>query len=150
MTETCDYLILGGGSAGCVIARRLAEKTDGRIIMVEAGKSDEADPAANDLFLLDDQTPDYDWGFLASTIAGRAPELNYSRQKLLGGCANHNDCAFLFPPPSDFDHWASLSAKGWSAADLAPVISKRFDLSKYNRTVAISCFTRAKSVFALA
>ena len=124
MTQTCDYLILGGGSAGCVIARRLAERTRGRIIMVEAGRSDEADPAANDLFLLDDQTPDYDWGFLASTIAGRAPELNYSRQKLLGGCANHNDCAFLFPPPSDFDHWASLGAKGWSAADLAPYVAR--------------------------
>jgi choline dehydrogenase-like flavoprotein len=120
MTEHCDYLILGGGSAGCVLARRLAEKTNGRIIMVEAGKSDEGDPAANDLFLLDDQTADYDWGFLASTLAGRAPELNYSRQKLLGGCANHNDCAFLFPPPSDFDHWAALGAQGWSAADLAP------------------------------
>src|SRR5262245_1739383 len=127
MTETCDYLILGGGSAGCVIARRLAEKTKGRIIMVEAGKSDEADPAANDLFLLDDQTIDYDWGFLASTIAGRAPELNYSRQKLLGGCANHNDCAFLFPPPSDFDHWASLGAKGWSAAALAPYVARILD-----------------------
>lgn len=127
MTQTCDYLILGGGSAGCVIARRLAEKTTGRIIMVEAGKSDEADPAANDLFLLDDQTAAYDWGFLATTISGRAPELNYSRQKLLGGCANHNDCAFLFPPASDFDHWAQLGAKGWSAADLAPYVSRILD-----------------------
>jgi len=127
MTETCDYLILGGGSAGCVLARRLAEKTRGRIIMVEAGKSDENDPAANDLFLLDDQTPDYDWGFLASTLAGRAPELNYSRAKILGGCANHNDCAFLIPPPSDMDHWASLGAKGWSAAETAPYFARFAD-----------------------
>ena len=43
---------------------------------------------------------------------------------MLGGCANHNDCAFLFPPPSDFDHWASLGAKGWSAADLAPYFAR--------------------------
>ena len=82
MTETCDYLILGGGSAGCVLARRLADKTQGRIIMLEAGKSDEDDPAANDLFLLDDQTADYDWGFLASTLSGRPPELNYSRAEI--------------------------------------------------------------------
>ncbi len=41
MTETSDYLIVGGGSAGCVIARRLAEKTKARIIMVEAGRSDD-------------------------------------------------------------------------------------------------------------
>jgi choline dehydrogenase-like flavoprotein len=124
MTQHCDYLILGGGSAGCVLARRLAERTKGRIVLIEAGKSDEGDPAANDLFLLDDQTADYDWGFLASTLAGRAPELNYSRQKLLGGCANHNDCAFLFPPPSDFDHWAAIGAKGWASADLAPYMDR--------------------------
>ena len=64
MTQTCDYLIIGGGSAGCVLARRLANKTRGRIILLEAGKSDENDPGANDLFLLDDQTADYDLGFL--------------------------------------------------------------------------------------
>jgi choline dehydrogenase-like flavoprotein len=124
MTEHCDYLIIGGGSAGCVLARRLAEKTTGRIIVLEAGKSDEHDPAANDLFLLDDQTTDYDWGFLASTLAGRAPELNYNRAKILGGCANHNDCAFLVPPPSDFDHWAALGAKGWSAVEVAPYFAR--------------------------
>ena len=120
MPEICDFLIIGGGSAGCIITKRLAEKSAGRIILLEAGKKDEGDSAATDLSRLDEQTGDYDWGFKASTLAGTKPELNYARAKILGGCANHNDCAFLRPPDSDFAEWENLGAKGWGAADMAP------------------------------
>ena len=120
MTEFCDFLIIGGGSAGCIMARRLAERSAGRIILLEAGKSDEGDGAATDLSRLDEQTAAYDWGFKASTLADAKPELNYARAKILGGCANHNDCAFLRPPDSDFMEWESLGAKGWGAADMTP------------------------------
>ena len=118
--QHCDYLIIGGGSAGCIVAKRLAERTTGRIILIEAGKADEGDPAATDLFRLDEQTEDYDWGFMASTLAGSPPELKYARARLLGGCANHNDCAFIRPPDSDFDAWERLGATGWNAAAMAP------------------------------
>jgi choline dehydrogenase-like flavoprotein len=124
MTETCDFLIIGGGSAGCVVARRLAERSTGRIILLEAGKADEGDPAAVDLNRLDEQTASYDWGFVASTIQGLEPELRYARAKLLGGCANHNDCAFIRPPASDFDLWATLGAMGWTAEALAPMFDR--------------------------
>lgn len=120
MSAHCDYLIIGGGSAGAVVARRLAEKTQGRIILIEAGKADEGDPAAVDLARLDEQTDDYDWGFTASTLKGAPPQLKYARAKLLGGCANHNDCAFIRPPDCDFDIWESLGATGWNAAAMAP------------------------------
>ena len=70
MSHTCDFLIIGGGSAGCIVARRLAERTAGRIILLEVGKTDEGDAAATDLARLDEQTADYDWGFKAATIAG--------------------------------------------------------------------------------
>jgi choline dehydrogenase-like flavoprotein len=120
MTTQCDYLIIGGGSAGAVVARRLSQRTAGRIILLEAGKSDEGDPAATDLKRLDEQTDEYDWGFRASTLAGTAPQLKYARAKLLGGCANHNDCAFIRPPDSDFDEWERLGATGWNGAAMAP------------------------------
>lgn len=120
MTEVCDHLIIGGGSAGCIVAKRLAEKTSGRIILLEAGKPDEGDPAATDLRRLDEQTDSYDWGFMASTTAGAPPVLKYARARLLGGCANHNDCAFIRPPDSDFDLWEELGATGWNAAAMAP------------------------------
>lgn len=124
MIEICDFLIIGGGSAGCVIAKRLTEKWTGRIILLEAGKVDEGDAAATDLSRLDDQTDDYDWGFKASTFAGSKAELNYARARILGGCANHNDCAFLRPPNSDFAEWESLGATGWGAADMAPYFTR--------------------------
>ena len=124
MTEICDFLIIGGGSAGCVIAKRLAEKSAGRIILLEAGKVDEGDPAATDLSRLDEQTDDYDWGFKAATLAGQKPQLNYARARILGGCANHNDCAFLRPPDSDFADWENLGAKGWGASDMAPYFNR--------------------------
>ena len=120
MPQVCNFLIIGGGSAGCIMARRLAEKSLGRIILLEAGKSDEGDGAATDLSRLDEQTAAYDWGFKAATLGGANPELNYARAKVLGGCANHNDCAFLRPPDSDFMEWESLGAKGWGAADMTP------------------------------
>ena len=127
MAETCDYLIIGGGSAGCIVARRLAEKTTGRIILLEAGKADEGDPAAVDLKRLDEQTEAYDWGFRASTVAGAPPELKYARARLLGGCANHNDCAFIRPPDSDFDLWEDLGATGWNGAAMAKYYDRILD-----------------------
>lgn len=124
MSEVCDFLIIGGGSAGSIIAKRLAEKSRGRIILLEAGKKDEGDPAATDLSRLDEQTADYDWDFKATALAGTKPELNYARAKILGGCANHNDCAFIRPPDSDFTEWESLGAKGWGAADMVPYFNR--------------------------
>lgn len=118
---TCDYLIIGGGSAGCVVARRLAERSNGRIILIEAGNADEGDPAATDLKRLDEQTTAYDWGFTATTLQDGKAELKYARAKLLGGCANHNDCAFIRPPDSDFDEWEKLGATGWGATATAPM-----------------------------
>jgi len=127
MSVICDFLIIGGGSSGAVVARRLAEKTAGRIILIEAGKSDEGDPAAVDLKRLDEQTAEYDWGFRAATLPGSPPQLDYARARLLGGCANHNDCAFIRPPDSDFDEWERLGATGWNGAAMAPYWQRIID-----------------------
>ncbi len=130
MSHTCDFLIIGGGSAGCIVARRLAARTPGRIILLEAGKTDEGDAAATDLAHLDEQTADYDWGFKAATLAGRKPELNYARARLLGGCANHNDCAFLRPPDSDFSEWVERGATGWGAAEMARYYDRVLEMTR--------------------
>lgn len=146
MTAICDYLIIGGGSAGAVVARRLAEKTQGRIILLEAGQADEGDPAATDLTRLDEQTGDYDWGFRASTLKGAPPELSYARAKLLGGCANHNDCAFIRPPGSDFAEWESLGARGWGADAMAQYwerITRTISIETAPCHAASRCFIEA-------
>jgi choline dehydrogenase-like flavoprotein len=122
--QYCDYLIIGGGSAGGILAKRLADANIGSVILLEAGKSDEGDPAILDLSLLDSQEPDTEWGFKACPINGQSHYLKYLRARMLGGCGGHNDCAFLTPPDSDFDAWESLGAENWSAADVAPYFKR--------------------------
>ena len=114
----CDYLVVGGGSAGAIIARRLADAGIGNVVLLEAGINDEGDAALQNLSLLESQSNLTEWGFLAYPIAGRDNRIHYSRAKMLGGCGNHNDCAFLVPPDSDFKRWHDLGARGWDAASL--------------------------------
>ena len=121
-TMQCDYLVVGGGAAGCIVARRLAERADNHVILTEAGRSDEGDPVAMELARLDEQDESYDWGYLAQPTSTSTQPMFYNRAKMLGGCANHNDCAFLFPPASDFDRWVELGAEGWSYGDIVPAM----------------------------
>ena len=120
----CDYLVIGGGAAGCIVARRLAERTDNRVILLEAGRPDEGDPIATDLSRLEEQDESYDWGYRARPVAGQPQQIFYNRAKMLGGCANHNDCAFLVPPASDFDDWVARGASGWDYAANRPAFDR--------------------------
>jgi choline oxidase len=119
-----DYIVIGGGSAGSIIARRLADANIGSILLIEAGPPDEGVPAMMDisrLFELDSST---DWGFLAEPTKHSGRRLTYSRARMLGGCGNHNDCAYLVPPEADFDSWRKLGAEGWSGMDVRPFFER--------------------------
>ncbi len=119
-----DYIVIGGGSAGSIIARRLADANIGSVLLIEAGPPDEGVPAMMDisrLFELDSST---DWGFLAETTKHSGRLLTYSRARMLGGCGNHNDCAYLVPPEVDFDSWRELGADGWSGKDVKPYFDR--------------------------
>ena len=120
----CDYLVVGGGAAGCIVARRLAEDPSVKVILLEAGRVDEGDPLATDLSRLEEQDDSYDWGYRAVPTTGSAHEMLYNRARMLGGCANHNDCAFLVPPPTDFATWVELGAEGWDFASLVPAFKR--------------------------
>ena len=120
-----DYLIIGGGAAGCIVARNLADRLpNAQIALLEAGKSDENDPAANFLSHLDDQDDTYDWGYQANATENSQQAMAYSRALVLGGCANHNDCAFIPPPAADLDRWETLGAKGWNSQTLDPALQR--------------------------
>ncbi|CAN5309035.1 GMC family oxidoreductase N-terminal domain-containing protein [soil metagenome] len=146
MGEACDFLVIGGGSAGAIVARRLADRSKGRVILLEAGKSDEADMAAIDLSRVDDLTPAHDWGFTAPPVRGGALVLDYARAKMLGGCGNHNDCAFLVPPDCDFTAWEAAGAKGWGPETTA----KYFDRIEERVTVERAPRHRLSEVFVAA
>lgn len=115
-----DYIVIGSGSSGAIIARRLADADIGTVGLIEAGKLDENNPSMMDISRLYEQTAETDWGFMASTLDRSPFHLNYSRAKILGGCGNHNDCAYLVPPGSDFDSWERLGASGWGRDGVRP------------------------------
>ena len=123
--KTFDYLIIGGGAAGCIVARNLADRLpNAKIALLEAGNSDENDPAANFLSHLDEQDDSYDWGYQANATQSSKQTMTYSRARLLGGCANHNDCAFIPPPAADLDRWETLGATGWNSQTLTPALRR--------------------------
>jgi choline dehydrogenase len=121
-----DYVIVGAGSAGCVLANRLTEDPGTRVVLVEAGGRDR-NPLihipAGYMKLLDH--PTLTWGFKAEAdpgTAGRA--IAYPRGRVLGGSSSINGMIYVRGQPEDFDHWAQLGNRGWSWEDLLPFFRK--------------------------
>ncbi|MBC7813912.1 MAG: GMC family oxidoreductase N-terminal domain-containing protein [Burkholderiales bacterium] len=116
-----DYLIVGGGSAGAIVAARLAEARAGRIALFEAGPSDEGNATILELrqwpALLASEL-DYDYRIEDNPRANG--KIQYARGKVLGGCSSHNSCIAFVPPDEDMDGWRDSGAAGWSAADTRP------------------------------
>src|SRR5947209_9544463 len=116
-----DYVIVGAGSAGCVLAHRLSEDARTRVALVEAGGPDKKQeihiPAAfSKLF----KSP-YDWAYFTE----EQPLLNnrklyWPRGKVLGGSSSLNAMIYTRGNPADFDQWQRLGADGWSYSDVAP------------------------------
>ena len=121
-----DYVIVGAGSAGCVVANRLTEDPSIRVILIEAGGRD-LHPMihipAGYMKLLDH--PTLTWNYKADTesdLNGR--EIPYPRGRVLGGSSSINGMIYIRGQPEDFDHWAQLGNRGWSWDDVLPYFRK--------------------------
>lgn len=121
-----DYVIVGAGSAGCVLAHRLTEDPAARVILIEAGGRD-LHPLihipAGYLKLLNH--PRLTWGYTADTAASlNGRRIPYPRGKVLGGSSSINGLIYIRSQPEDYDHWAQLGNRGWSSADVMPFFRK--------------------------
>jgi choline dehydrogenase len=117
-----DHVVVGGGSAGCVLANRLSADPACRVLLLEAGGRDDYFwiwiPVG---YLFTINNPRTDWCFKTERepgLNGRA--LNYARGRVLGGCSSINAMIYMRGQQSDYDHWAALGNQGWSWKDVLP------------------------------
>lgn len=126
MRSGFDYIIVGAGSAGCVLAARLSEDPDTRVLLIEAGGSDRAlmiDMPAGVGSLLDN--PKFNWRFMTepdATIGGR--RVAWPRGRVLGGSSSINGMAYVRGHALDYERWAASGCEGWSYSQVLPYFKR--------------------------
>jgi choline dehydrogenase len=124
-----DYIIVGAGSAGCVLANRLSADPGTRVLLLEAGGKDNwiwFHIPVGYLFAIGN--PRSDWMFKTEPEEGlNGRSLNYPRGKVIGGSSSINAMIYMRGQAADYDHWRQLGLAGWSSDDVLPFFRRHED-----------------------
>ncbi|PWV98234.1 choline dehydrogenase [Hoeflea marina] len=129
MTDTFDFIVIGAGSAGCVIASRLSERTGLKVLVLEAGGSDRNFWVRMPIgYGKAFHHPGLNWKYMTEPDAGTTGEACYwPRGKVIGGSSSINAMVYIRGQAADFDNWAALGNPGWGFADVLPAYRRMED-----------------------
>jgi choline dehydrogenase len=124
-TLDADYVVVGAGSAGCVVASRLAE-AGASVVLLEAGPPDRHPmihiPAGIKALL---QNPSVNWNYSSEPEPGTdGRRIHWPRGRVLGGSSSINGMLYVRGNPQDFDTWAQMGCRGWSYDEVLPLFRK--------------------------
>src|SRR4051812_26363495 len=123
-----DYVIVGAGSAGCVVANRPGEDPHVRVAVVAAGPPDDAPNTHMPFGFGLNLTSDFDWALFSEPEPGLDHRRNYlPRGRVLGGSSSLNAMIYIRGNPADYDEWAAMGLEGWGYEDVLPYFRRAED-----------------------